>query len=78
MADSIDANYAAGPIYMRTATSELHAVTAYRHGEGQGAHHQGGHASQLAFNGQTVDRSPCSAAPSNGNASRRTNGSHGM
>ena len=63
MADSIDPNYAAGPIYMRTATSELHAVTAYRHGEGQEAHRQGGHASQLAFNGQTVDRSPCSAAP---------------
>jgi hypothetical protein len=57
MADSIDANYAAVPICMRTAISELHVVTAYRHGEGQEVHRQGGHAGQLAFNGQTVDRS---------------------
>ena len=61
--NSIDANYAAVMICMRTTTSDLHAVTAYRHGERQEVHHQGGHANQLAFNGQTVNCSPCSVAP---------------
>ena len=42
---------------------ELHVATAYRHGERQEVHHQGGHAGQVAFNGQTLNCLPCSAAP---------------
>ena len=50
----IDANHTAVLICRRTATSELHVVTAYRHGERQEVQHQGGHGRQLAFNGQTA------------------------
>jgi hypothetical protein len=42
MVDSIEANCPGVQICRRTTTSELHAVTAYRHGQGQEAHHQGG------------------------------------
>ena len=56
---------------MWNATSELHAVTAYRQGERQEVPRQGGHGRRFAFNGQTVNRSPCSAAPIGQSAHQR-------
>ena len=62
-AAAIAANYRAAPICRRTASSELRAVGAYRHDEGQEVPRQGGHGRRLASNGRTVHRSPCSVAP---------------
>ena len=43
-------NCLAASICRRTASSELHAAGAYRHGERQEVQRQGGHGRRLAFN----------------------------
>ena len=43
-------NCLAASICRRIASSELHAAGAYRHGERQEVHRQGGHGRRLAFN----------------------------
>ena len=68
---AIAANQWAVLICMWTAASELHAVTAYRQGERQEVPRQGGHGRRFASDGQTVNRSPCSAAPIGQSAHQR-------